>query len=54
LQVKRTARLLFEVVIELVAARLQRSHIHALAFRGDDFSIRSDLLSNSIAWASRN
>jgi hypothetical protein len=47
-------RLLFEVVIKLVAARLQRPHIdHALAFRGDDFSTRSDLLSNSSALASR-
>ena len=33
LHVQRTARLLIEVVVELVAARLQRPHIyHALAF----------------------
>jgi len=38
LHVQRTARLLVEVVVELVAAGLQRPHIdHALAFRGDDF-----------------
>src|SRR6516162_1918508 len=37
LHVQRTARLLVEVVVELVAARLQRPHIdHALALRSDD------------------